>query len=292
MYAEAKIPSPGEKTSSSWVIYEKGPDGFNIKVSDPPPPYIPDLLDLPLFIAEQQEKCFKVPRSENIERISNLLVKERDDIVALAIAWSSEYKAIGSALIQKENFGNGIKYWIHEVCKTGQQHKGEASPISTVIELLQDYVYTRAKSVWLLVEMKPDHGFGGVLNNFYFTKGFVIKKKMKGEIRNLKGYTIMERNKDRSFTEEETDLHDKIRKLTEQIKKDAADIGIKSKDLTSSIINDHPKLKEIQDEYEKLINGIQRKKRSHTIQSNTNKRTRHGRRSKRNRKTKRRTRKH
>jgi len=147
------------------------------------------------FIADQQIICFQEnPRDpQNKKRLIDNIFGGRGDTVALVVGWNGDAeKVIGSATIQKADHGNGVNYWINEVCKTPTDKvPGVKSPISDVMGACENWISKQGKaSAWLMVEKNPDHGFGAVLNWYYGLKKYALVASGIGD---YEAFTIMKK---------------------------------------------------------------------------------------------------
>lgn len=147
-----------------------------------------------------QAQCFQsnttYEKLGNIERLLNTILNPESTTVAICISWNNGW--IGSATLEKGTYGSmrNPRLWIHEVCKAGDALNERAtSPIPKIFEVFFNFAQMltfRGKSfkeVWLLVEKKPEHGFGGSLNSLYMKKyGFRMEKSP------LSNYTAMKRD--------------------------------------------------------------------------------------------------
>ena len=147
------------------------------------------------FIADQQIICFQENAvSENKKRLIGNIFGGGGDTVALVVGWNvGADRVIGSATIQKGDHGNGVKYWINEVCKTPiDKVRGVKSPISDVMKVCEDWISNQGMAnAWLMVEKNPDHGFGAVLNWYYGQKKYALVASGIGD---YQAFTIMKKN--------------------------------------------------------------------------------------------------
>ena len=147
-----------------------------------------------------QAQCFQSnttrEKLRNIERLLDNILNPESTTIAICISWNNGW--FGSATLEKGTYGSmrNPRLWIHEVCKAGNALNERArSPIPVIFEVLFNYAPMLTfrgkgfKEVWLLVEKRPEHGFGGSLNSLYMNNyGFRMEKT------SLSDYTAMKRD--------------------------------------------------------------------------------------------------
>ena len=147
-----------------------------------------------------QAQCFQSNTTReklmNIERLLDTILNPESTTVAICISWNNGW--FGSATLEKGTYGSMLnpRLWIHEVCKAGNAlNERSRSPIPVIFEVFFNYAPKLKfrgkifKEVWLLVEKRPEHGFGGSLNSLYMNKyGFRMEKT------SLSDYTAMKRD--------------------------------------------------------------------------------------------------
>ena len=200
------------------------------------------------LVSRWHEQCFSsVRQEEHVRFLDEILMG--DETRGICVAWSGGW--IGSATLAKQDhLGSGTEQlYIHEVCKAGYD-QGVVSPIQKIFEIFFAYAQTlsyikrdkqkKYTDIHLLVEKKPEHGFGASLNSLYRDRyGFRMDDRMGDSDYSLMRLDLKKQPSPK--TEEEL--------LIEQISRDyRAHIKTLKKD-------DPPgdAVKELQEQYMKII---------------------------------------
>ena len=139
------------------------------------------------LVGRWHEQCFSSIRQEEQVRFLEQILMG-DETRGICVAWSGGW--IGSATLAKQDhLDSGTEQlYIHEVCKAGYD-QGVASPIQKIFETFFKYAQTlsykkgkkqkKYTDIHLLVEKKPEHGFGASLNSLYRDRyGFRMDDRM------------------------------------------------------------------------------------------------------------------
>ena len=200
------------------------------------------------LVSHWHAQCFTSIRQEERVRFHDVILMS-DDTRGICVAWSGGW--IGSATLEKlDRIDIGQEQlYIHEVCKAGHD-QGVASPIQQIFKILFAYARTlsykkgqkrkKYTDIYLLVEKKPEHGFGASLNSLYRDMyGFRMDNRMGDPNHSLMRLDL--KGTPSPKTEEEL--------LLKQLSRDyRAHIKTLKKDESSCDI-----VKELQEQYMKII---------------------------------------